>query len=418
MQTWELILWAKKMNEFENFEFGADTFAALNSAEKGEILTKTIDYTRPLNEYPKADFIANFLLGKNTKNIHIYTKDLNVDGIAVQDSMEKYLETDALQSSHLKKALITPLHLGFALNDDKVELEKAKEKKGYFELGTFLHQCVLEPTKFSRVIVEPKFSLASKEGVEGLIKFWEGTIEKQGFGINSQGEQITVKDVLSEASDEISRLGLSIEKQDGKKVYYYALKNLSGLEAVSEEHFLKIQILKKQYDGYGGGILKDILKHSKREISFYTEENGVKLKVRPDAIQFEENIGVNAIISIKSTACEDLRAFYYNAAKLHYDLSEGMYQEVVSKVSGRDFNTTIMIMLQTVEPFGIAVLVWSAEDIEMGKYKYQMALDIAKECQEKNHYAGYESFAEEGTFGLIQMQLPQWNNKELLPANI
>jgi hypothetical protein len=94
-----------------------------------------------------------------------------------------------------------------------------------------------------------------------------------------------------------------------------------------------------------------------------------------------------------------------------------MYQDVVSKVTGRDFNTTIMIMLQTVEPFGVAVMVWSAEDIETGKYKFRTALQIAKECQEKNHYPGYEAFAEEGCFGLIQMQLPQWNNKELLPAN-
>ncbi|MDV4025574.1 hypothetical protein CMT52_14660, partial [Elizabethkingia anophelis] len=353
----------------------------------------------------------------NTKNQHIYTKDLNVDGIAVQDSMEKYLETDALQSSHLKKALITPLHLSFSLDDDRAELEKLKGKKDYFELGTFLHQCILEPTKFSRVIVEPKYSLSSNEGVLSLTKFWEQTIEKQGFGINSQGEQISVQDSFSEAMNDVAKLGLSVDKIDGKKVYLQSLKVLSGLEPVSEEHSMKIKILKKYYENYGGGILKDILKHSKREISFYTEEDGIKLKVRPDAIQFEENIGVNAIISIKSTACEDFQAFCYNAAKLHYDLSEGMYQDVVSKVTGRDFNTTIMIMLQTVEPFGVAVMVWSAEDIETGKYKFRTALQIAKECQEKNYYPGYEAFAEEGCFGLIQMQLPQWNNKELLPAN-
>ncbi len=394
------------------------TLPDLHQAEVSEKEFGNIDYTRPLNEYPTADKIANFLLGKNTKNQHIYTADLNINGVAVQDTMEKYLSAEALQSSHLKKALITPLHLGFSLDDDRAELEKLKEKKGYFELGTFLHQCILEPTKFSRVIVEPKFSLTSNEGVLYLTKFWEETITEQGFGINSQGEQISVQDTFSEALNDVAKLGLSVDKIDGKKIYLQSLKVLSNLTPVSEEHFLKIQILKKQYDNYGGGILKEILKHSKREISFYTEENGVNLKVRPDAIQFEENIGVNAIISIKSTACEDLRAFYYNAAKLHYDLSEGMYQEVVSKVSGRDFNTTIMIMLQTVEPYGIAVLVWSAEDIEMGKYKFNIALQIAKECQEKGKYPGYEANAEENTFGLIQMELPQWNNREFLPSNI
>jgi hypothetical protein len=264
----------------------------LHQAEVSEKEFGNIDYTRPLNEYPTADKIVNFLLGKNTKNQHIYTKDLNVDGIAVQDSMEKYLETDALQSSHLKKALITPLHLSFSLDDDRAELEKLKGKKDYFELGTFLHQCILEPTKFSRVIVEPKYSLSSNEGVLSLTKFWEQTIENQGFGINSQGEQISVQDSFSEAMNDVAKLGLSVDKIDGKKVYLQSLKVLSGLEPVSEEHSMKIKILKKYYENYGGGILKDILKHSKREISFYTEEDGIKLKVRPDAIQFEENIGV------------------------------------------------------------------------------------------------------------------------------
>lgn len=406
------------MSSFEDLQLGADALSALKTAERGDVLTKSIDYTRPLNEYPTAEKISNHLLSEGNLRKHVYTKDLNVNGIAVQDSMETYLATDALQSSHLKQALITPLHLGFALDDDKKELEKLKDRKPYFELGEFLHQCILEPTKFSRVVVEPKYSLASKEGVSGLIKFWEETIEKQGFGLDANNEQISVQEALSVAMQKVDDLGLSIDKQDGKKTYYNALKHISGLDAVSEEHYLKIQILKKHYDNYGGGILKELLVKSKREISFYADYENMKLKVRPDALQFEENIGVNAIISVKSTACEDLRAFYYNAAKLHYDLSEGMYQEVVSQVTGRDFNTTIMIMLQTVPPFGIAVLVWSAEDIEMGKYKFRTGLQIAKECADKGIYQGYEAFAEDNDFGLIDMRLPQWNNKELLPTNI
>ena len=407
------------MSSFENMDLGADALSALKNADRGEVLTKSIDYTRPLNEYPKAELISDFLLTKEEPSKHIYTKTLNVNGIAVQDKMEKYLEANALQSSHLKQALKTPLHLGFSLDDDKKELEKLKDNKKYFELGKFLHECILEPTKFSRVTVEPKHSLSTKEGVANLMSFWEETIEKQGYGVNDDGEEISVQAALSYANDCVLSLGLSMDKQDGKKTYYHALKKVSGLEPVNEEHYLKIQILKKHYDNYGGGILKDLLLHSKREISFYTKtEDGLKLKCRPDAIQFAENIGVNAIVSIKSTACEDLRAFYYNAAKLNYDLTEGMYQEVVSDVTGRDFNTTIMIMLQTVAPFGIAVLVWSAEDIEAGKYKFRMGLQVAKECKEKGIYKGYEAFAADNTFGLIDMQLPSWNHKELLPQSL
>jgi len=386
----------------------------LSTLTTGQELMDTagIKYTRPLDQYPTASDVVGFLLEKKPKK-HVYTQDLNINGTAVQDAMERYLETDAYQSSHLKQALITPMHLNFSLND-KAELERFKAKKDYFELGTFLHQCILEPTKFQRVIIEPKYSLASKEGVDNLIGFWKEQIQKQGFGCDQQNEQIEVEHALQLALNKVTELGLNIEKQDGKKTYYCALKQLSGQEAVSEEHYLKIQILKNRYQNYGGGILKDLLLYSKREISFYYQhQNGLNLKCRPDAIQFAENIGVNAIISVKSTACEDLRAFTYNAAKMHYDLTEGMYQEVVSSVTGRDFNTTIMIMLQTVAPFGIAVLVWNAQDIETGKYKFHSALEVAKRCQQKNKYPGYELFAKDHDFGLIDMQLPRWNNSDL-----
>lgn len=354
-------------------------------------------------------------LNAQDKSVHIYTKDLNVNGTAVQDSFEKYLDYDAIQSSHLKQALKTPLHFAFSKDDDKAELDKIRGGKKYFELGTFLHQCVLEPTLFSRVLVEPKFNLASTDGVNSLIKFWEDKLQELGEVIIDEVSTNwqTVRDICV---NKVTDIGLSLEKIDGKKAYYEALKNASGLTPVSEEHFLKISILKKHLDTYADGIIYKLLKRSKREISFYYEnENGTKLKVRPDALQFEENIGVNAIISVKSTACEDLRAFCYNAAKLHYDLTEGMYQEVISKVTCRNFNTTIMVMLQTVEPYAVAILVWDKDDIEVGKYKYQTALTIAETATAKNEYKGYDSFAD-NELGLIQMKLPNWNNTELLPS--
>lgn len=378
-----------------------------------------IDYTRPLSEYPGPQQIAEFLLsGENPK--HIYTESLNIGGIAVQDSMEKYLTNDALSSGMLKSALKTPLHLAFSLEGDKEELEKIQGEKNHFNIGNYLHEAILEPTKFSRAIVEPSYSLASKEGVACGIEFWEKTILENGAGVNEKGESITADEALALAMADVDNLKLSIEKQDGKKCYLRALKCFSGMDAVTEENFLKIQILKKHYEEYGGGILKRLLLHSKREISLYYKdpETGLDLKVRPDALQFEENIGVNAVISVKSSGIEDLRAFYYQAAKMHYDLSEGMYQEVATGVTGRDFNTTIMVMLQTVAPFAIAILVWSPEDIETGKHKFRTALRITKEAMEKNSFPGYDSFAEEGNFGLIQMYLPQWNNQEFLPSQI
>lgn len=379
-----------------DFKLSAEQLAALNEALDGENIVKAIDYSRPLDEYPTADKIVKYIKS-GVAPVNVPTKSLNVNGKVICDKMENYLASDDLSSSMLKAARKTPLDYHFARSEDKELLESLKGANHY-SLGTFLHQCILEPTKFSRAIVEPDFRLSSHEGCDVGIAFYEGLCQERGLEYPH----------------------VPYESLQTKKNYIEVLKKCADVQPVSEEHKAKIDILKRHVDRYGDGIIKRLITHAKREVSVYYKdpETGLGLKVRPDGLQFEENIGVNAIISVKSTACENLQAFCSHAAKLDYDLSEGMYQEVVSGATGRDFNTTIMIMLQTVAPFHIAVLVWSAEDIEMGKHKFKTALQNAIEIEGKQSFKGYEVFAEDGTFGLIQMSLPGWNQREDLPQNI
>lgn len=364
-----------------------------------------IDYSRPLDEYPTAQDIADFLRMKTPKK-HIYTASLNVGGVVVQDDMEKYLSNKGIASSALKSSLKTPLHYHFSRSEEKEALNRIKGEAGYFNLGTFLHQAVLEPTKFDRVVVEPKFGLNTSAGVDEAIEWWEKKYRD-------------LEAVLAQSLEDFKREFI-LENINDKRGYIKSLKEATGIECVSEENYIKIIILKKHLDNYGGGVIKDIITHSKREVSMYYKdpESGLDLKIRPDAIQFEENIGVNAIISVKSSGAEDLRTFYSQCAKLHYDLTEGMYQEIATACTGRDFNTTIMIMLQTVEPYAVAILVWDAEDIEMGKYKYKYALNNVMEIRANKVVKGYDALSELGNSGLINMKLPTWNQQELLPQNI
>jgi len=363
---------------------------------KKDVEVKTIDLTRPLNEYATITTIAEHLRAAEAP-VHIYTKDLNVYGQVVKDSMVKYLEDEGVSSSICKAALKTPLDFNFALSDEKEQLEKLKDTS-HFSIGTYLHQCLLEPTKFTRAIVEPKYSRASYEGVNVGIEFYKDQCKRQGVNYPPD-----VTDSLQ-----------------SKKTYLDLLIEMAGVEPVSEEDFIKINILKRNAENYAGGIIFRLLKYAKREISVYYNdpETGLRLKVRPDALQFAENIGCNAVVSIKSTAMPTLEAFFSHAANLHYDLSEGMYQEVVSAATGRDFNATLMIVLQTVAPYHVAVLLWKPEDIEMGKHKFHVALQNAYEIMNTKSLKGLDVYAEDGHFGIIPMQMPAWNQRELLPQNI
>lgn len=388
-------------------------FGALSSMNKSEKILSSIDYTRPLREYATPDQISSFLSSRE-KSVHVYTDSLRRNGFVIQEDMAKYLAAkDFIWSGALKEALKSPLHLFYAVESGwKQQLETYEKMKNYFVLGEFIHQAILEPRKFSRVVVEPDYKLTSKDGVKALISFWEDKLAQTNEEDRTPDKELVKKSVVQS--------GFDLDKMDGLKQYYAGLRAASGFQAIDETNKLIIEIMYSNYKRYGDGVLFDLLKHSKREISLYYQDSeyGIAQRIRPDAMQFAENLGVDTIISVKSTRAESIGHFTYQSAKLNYELSEGMYLDVASAVTGRDFRCTIMIMVQTVPPFGIAVFVWDPEDLEIGKYKYRQALQTVMECRESGKYPGYDAYAESGHRGLIAMKQPEWNAKELHPVDI
>lgn len=347
------------------------------------------------NDYPSKDVMLDYIsLNCNKSPVPIDLKELSINGTVKRDSMEIYLKNKSVSSSNIKKALISPR--AFYYDYEKVFEEK---KKTCFELGTFAHMAFLEPKYFNLVKVEPEANQSSKEGVGTMINFYRDILsitERSDFSNWNMADLKAERDHLRQTCDDY------------------------GYQFVSSEISMIIKALERNYEWYGNGIIKQILKGAISETSFYgvDDETGLKVCVRPDYFNIEENIGVNAIISFKTTRADDLGKFFYDCAKLKYELSEGMYQEVMSNVTGRDFNTTIMIMLQTVEPYDVAVLWWSPDDLQMGKYKYHYGLSIIKDCTDKKWFPGYDSKGEDGSRGIIDMQLPEWSKKILHPVSI
>lgn len=380
-------------------------------SEVGNVM-KSIDYTRPLNEYATPDQIASFLSTRENA-VHIYSDSLRRNGFVIKEDMSKYLAAkDYINSGALKEAIKSPLHLFYQLNSGwKDQLEAYEKTKSYFVLGEFIHQAILEPRKFERVVIEPGYKLNTKDGVKSLIAFWEDKLYE------AEEDEVPASEEVKET---IIKAGFDLDKMDGLRQYYAALKVSSGFSSVSETDKLIIDIVYFNYRRYGDGLFPELLKRSKRETSIYYEDPvyNLRQRIRPDAMQFEENIGANTIISVKSTRAESIGHFTYQSAKLNYELSEGMYCEIASAVTRRDFNCVITIMVQTMPPYGVAALVWDGEDIEIGKYKYHQALQTVSDCLETGKYPGYDAYAEAGNRGLIAMKQPEWNTKELRPVDI
>lgn len=315
---------------------------------------------------------------------------LSKNGALVKDPMEKYLSNRSNSSTAIKEVLKTPRHYYFYVHE-----KPAEKPQKHFELGTMCHMAFLEPELFSHYVIEPKESMASKDGVTTLIRFYERLNCCENAVLDDWG--------IAALKDQLQQL-----------------KAQCTYKIVDKESQAIIDIVSENYKRYGNGIIPRILKGATAETSFYTKDpvTGLKVKIRPDYFNIKENIGVDAIISFKTTTAQDIRKFFYDTAKYKYELSEGMYQETASHVTGRKFNVTIMIMLQTCPPYMIAVFWWDPEDLQNGKYKYRHAMDTIKECTDRGMWPGFEAAAEGGHSGIIEMKQPEWAMKALHPVDI
>lgn len=348
-----------------------------------------------------------------TRNIP--TKSLNINGKVIQDRMYTYLENGDkyYSSSDFKEVIKSPFHLKYYRESGyKDEVDLWKKKSAAFDLGTFLHSAILEPTKFDKMIETPNHARNKKDSMQSGIDWWKRTI------LEKQGEEF-----LTELEDHLARVmsdgEVNADSLDGLKFKYDYYVNKSDLPSIPEQYYSICKIVKTWYYRYGDGLIPRLLKHSKREVSVYDDNNfQLPLKVRPDAMLFEENVGRNIILSVKSTRSPYPRKFFNDYANFEYPVSDAMYNEVVTKVTGREFDTTLCVMVQNTAPYGVGVFMVKSEDLAVATSKFYSALATAKECEETGLYPGFEALAERGNMGISPIHLPSWYNQDLLPIDL
>jgi hypothetical protein len=376
-----------------------------------------------LNTHSGCDLLIGFW---KEKLLEVYIKEESgtIDGKAKYDAtIDSIINSlDIVRTSSLYNFLEVVIEF---LNNER---SKIREGHTFNDLikelsDLFISHFGIGGFKFSEKSTEDPFQIVIKE--LGLKKNEAlGESKKDGF---SAEPKINLLNNLRDMVDVFKGKMINQDYQEEnftslsqKKEYIDALKVSADLESVTEKEMTIIKALELNAKTYGNGIIYKLARHAHRECSAYLKDfdgTGIPLKVRPDMLQFKENIGVDAIISVKSTSSENIEKFFYDTAKYQYELSEGMYSEVLSRVTGREFRSVITIMYQTVEPWGVAVFWWTAEDIELGRHKFLQAFQTLKETVENELWPGYDIYAEQDHFGIIDMQLPWWAYKGLEERN-
>lgn len=375
--------------------FGFDV-PDLSGASTEELEVKTSELV-----FDKADYFDFEQFKWNIADLPLKCKgkpscpSLSVNGKVIQDKMEKYLEAPGESSSALKEVLKSPRHYLIYKNEDLHSKDES-----HFTLGTFIHSAFLEPGKFAKVKVLPADgNKSSKAGVARLIQYYWELLEMSPDSFLPEMKFEDMKELLFDLETTAKKRGYTFIDPDMMKV---------------------VNVIRSSYKMYGGGIIPKLIANGRTEVSMYGKDasTGLKVKIRPDCMLLEEQVGANIILSVKTTSATSVDAFMRDAAKYRYHMAEGMYLQVASEITGRKFTGTLMLVAQTVIPYQCFLLWFDAEDLSCGKYLYNQAIDIVKQCKDNNSWPGFESFAEEDAHGIIQAKFPAYIKSELKPQYI
>lgn len=113
-------------------------------------------------------------------------------------------------------------------------------------------------------------------------------------------------------------------------------------------------------------------------------DTGLVRKVRPDYLRKG-----HMVVDVKTTNDAEPREFAKAIANFQYHLSGAMYLDVISNVTGQNYDKFIIVAVEKKPPYGVSVHCLDDGTIDAGRFLYRKALRILKECKDKDQWPGY-----------------------------
>ena len=135
--------------------------------------------------------------------------------------------------------------------------------------------------------------------------------------------------------------------------------------------------------------LLEIPGKSEQSLFAQDKESGVMLRARIDRLP-DQTPAPTIIIDVKTAASADPRDFGRSAAEYGYDIQAEFYKHVLKLARG-DWETTFrFIVVEKSAPYLVSVIELDSEYASIGRQRMRRAIDLYKECVEKNEWPGYD----------------------------
>lgn len=237
---------------------------------------------------------------------------------------QEYHANPAVGSSSLKNVLRSPAHY-------KHKCDNPEDPTPAMELGTAIHEAILEPNLFADAVVMPTFSGTGSRAAKD-----QWLLENHGKRILTADNMERIKGILKSVSA------------------HKTARSLLSKGASEESYFATCP------------------------------DTGIICKARPDFLR-----DGHIIVDVKSTVDASPAGFAKAVANYHYALSGAFYLDVVSNVMGQNFNQFIILAVEKEPPYAVGVYLLDEGTIDAGRFLYKKALKRLKACRDSGVFPAY-----------------------------
>lgn len=141
-----------------------------------------------------------------------------------------------------------------------------------------------------------------------------------------------------------------------------------------------------------------LLENAHNELSFFARdvELGIDLKCRPDVLR-EGHI----IVDLKTTTDASLKGFQRSIASFGYHQQAAFYLDVMSMVTGANYDKFVIIAVEKEAPHAVAVYALDDATIEAGRFINRKGLELYSRCLETGIWPAYSG-------EIVPMNLPSY----------
>lgn len=127
---------------------------------------------------------------------------------------------------------------------------------------------------------------------------------------------------------------------------------------------------------------KALTGHIAEQSVFHIGDDGVRVKVRPDAYK------PGLIVDLKTTISADPNEFARTAFNLGYFISAAMYTDVWKQSTGEDVGFLFLLVEKTA-PYLVSVVELDTEALDYGRSMVERGKRIYRDCTESGEWPGY-----------------------------